>query len=375
MRLVERRPPLPLAAAFVAALILAVADVPILLASVSSARNSDFIQFYAAARLGLAHGWPAIYDTPRVMAVEVSSGGHAIGAFPYPPPAAWLAVPFTALPFGSVAVLVSALCFLLVLLACWWSTEGLRRSLRAGLLVGALGFYPVALTVGIGQLTALTMAILSGAAALLRRDKPGWAGTVLAALAVKPHLGILTIPGIAVAGRWKAALTAALLIAFLAALSLIAVGLGGARAFYKAAFGYGAGSPFSFGTLPVSMPLAAAIPAILATLTVTGLICWKSRQLGPDLPVAAGIVAGMMVIPHELIYDYCLLLLAGLLLLRMSPTGPVGAILAAAYALVELSNVFLVRWAFPIVLPVEAVLLLTMLLVSGASAERGYSIS
>ena len=340
--------------------ILAIADLPVLAQSWLDPHRSDFVQFYAAAHLGLTAGWRSIYDGPRLVAMEAAVGGHPIGAFPYPPPMAWLAVPATVVPFTAVAGPASLVMLGLALAACWWATEGLPTRARAALLVGAIGFYPLALAAGIGQSTCVVLAALSGSAALLRRGRHVGGGAALSLLAVKPHLGLASVPALALAGRWRAALTASGLVVALAGLSLLAIGLDGARALVTTTFSYGAGSAFSFGTLPVSLPLPLLVPAAAAVIVLAAAASWWSRQGSADLAIAAGILAGTMLFPHLLIYDYSLIFLAGLLLLRTSQTPAVLALLAAGYVLLELSNLALIWWAFPVVLPVEAALLLAI---------------
>src|SRR5881397_281895 len=65
--------------------------------------HNDFTFYYAAARIGLAHGWPAIYDL-GLQQSELDAMGSGIkiaelARYISPPPVAWAALPLTALPY------------------------------------------------------------------------------------------------------------------------------------------------------------------------------------------------------------------------------------------------------------------------------------
>jgi len=65
--------------------------------------HNDFTFYFAAARIGLAHGWPAIYDL-NLQQAELDALGSGIkiaelARYISPPPVAWSALPLTALPY------------------------------------------------------------------------------------------------------------------------------------------------------------------------------------------------------------------------------------------------------------------------------------
>src|SRR2546426_551540 len=65
--------------------------------------HNDFTFYLAAARIGLSHGWASIYDLSLQQA-ELDAMGSRIqvaqlARYISPPPVAWLAVPFTPLPY------------------------------------------------------------------------------------------------------------------------------------------------------------------------------------------------------------------------------------------------------------------------------------
>src|SRR3984893_3300615 len=65
--------------------------------------HNDFTFYLAAARIGLAHGWPSIYDL-HLQQTELDAIGSGIkiaqlARYISPPPVAWLALPLTPLPY------------------------------------------------------------------------------------------------------------------------------------------------------------------------------------------------------------------------------------------------------------------------------------
>src|SRR5213592_1583296 len=65
--------------------------------------HNDFTFYYAAAKIGVAHGWPAIYALGLQQA-ELDAMGSGIkiaelARYISPPPVSWSALPLTALPY------------------------------------------------------------------------------------------------------------------------------------------------------------------------------------------------------------------------------------------------------------------------------------
>jgi hypothetical protein len=65
--------------------------------------HNDFTFYFAAARLGLAHGWGGLYNLGLQQQQLDAIGSHIkvaqLARYVSPPPLAWLVVPLTALPF------------------------------------------------------------------------------------------------------------------------------------------------------------------------------------------------------------------------------------------------------------------------------------
>src|SRR5712691_7798047 len=120
--------------------------------------HNDFTFYYAAARIGVTHGWQSIYDL-NLQQSELDAIGSRIriaelARYISPPPVAWLALPFTLLPYP-VAYL------------SWSALLRKHRPFLSGLALGVivlkpqLGFLlPIALLAG-GRLRAFAGAVLA----------------------------------------------------------------------------------------------------------------------------------------------------------------------------------------------------------------------
>src|ERR1700737_2880930 len=101
--------------------------------------RNDFRLIYGAARAVLQHGFSHLYDfEAQKAATEALAAGVYWQPFLNPPPLVWLAMPFTALPFGVAIWLWTALLVASALLA-WHLTApgvGLTRAAHLALFFG-----------------------------------------------------------------------------------------------------------------------------------------------------------------------------------------------------------------------------------------------
>src|SRR5882762_5027631 len=108
-----------------------------------SVRN-DFRLIYGAALTGLRRGYDHLYDLgAQKETVEGLGSGFYWSPFLNPPPLAWIATPFTALPFD-VAIVAWTILLLLALAAAWYLLAPGGTLVRAAHLALLLGLFPVA---------------------------------------------------------------------------------------------------------------------------------------------------------------------------------------------------------------------------------------
>lgn len=163
----------------------------------------DFLNYLAAAHVGLAHGWSRIYDlglqADAYRALSGSADFQWYFAFVSPPPVAWLVAPLT--PFGTDAAFWAwdAVSLAALAAACWLCApwRGLPR--LVALLVG-FSMYPVLIALQFGQVSVLVGAAVALAWVAIRRGHEVAAGLLLVAVALKPQVGIFVPVALLLAG-------------------------------------------------------------------------------------------------------------------------------------------------------------------------------
>src|SRR5437879_3308515 len=138
----SRLPPLQYAVPLIACSLLALANAfDYALNLWVAPRSPDFYLTYLAAQIGRSVGWTHIYDPATFMPLVKATSGRWM---PYlnTPVAAWIAVPFTYVPWWLAAVIWNGLTFGSLLLTWRLTTAGSRLG-RIVLLVAALGLYPI----------------------------------------------------------------------------------------------------------------------------------------------------------------------------------------------------------------------------------------
>ena len=285
--------------------------------------HNDFTFYFAAARIGLSHGWSSIYDL-NLQQAELSAIGSGItvaelARYISPPPVAWLATPFTALPYPVAYWSWSAL-LVAALVLCWlWAAPSAGR-LRVLYLLAAAGWLPVIYGLQLGQPGLIVAAGVAGSYALLRTKHPWWAGVALGVLVLKPQLAFLLPLALLAARQDRAFAGSAITLAALAALSAVALGSHGVSAYMDR---------LNFaGNVPVNRELTlayivgdAARPVEIFIATWTVLLVYRLRHDRVELVYASALVGGMLASPYMHLDDFAMLGLAGWLVLRSGPTG------------------------------------------------------
>src|ERR1700694_4608519 len=241
--------------------------------------HNDFTFYYAAARLGLTHGWSGLYDL-KLQQEQLDAIGSRItiaelARYISPPPLAWLVVPLSLLPYRVAYALWSAM--LLLALALTWRLA----------------------SPGSGRVRVLFLV----PAALL------------------------------VTGRWKAFSAATVVVAVLAIFSMPALGPDGV-ATYMQRLNFASGVPVNqsqtLASLIGNLPVTRAVQALIALWTL--LLAYRLRRRGPELPMALALVGGLAAAPYVHYDDLLMLGLAGWLYLR-SPLQRWGWAYALALAI------------------------------------------
>lgn len=279
--------------------------------------GTDFLSFWTAG--GMLHRGGDVYDTAAHIAAqqEYFTQAGSYTAFFYPPPFLLLCYPLGFLSYFPA-------------LATWLATTGagflfvVRQwlcSARIGqpLLLLALAFPPVLITVTHGQ-TSFLVAALLGLGALLLPCKPVFAGICFGLAVIKPQFGLLVPLVLLVTGEWRAIGAAVATAATLAAVTTLAFGpevwlrSWAASQAAQAALDVGAvgfakmQSPFAAARLlGASVEIAYSLQAAI-TLSAVAAIVWAGWRKRYSLALGAAMLAGApLVTPFVLDYDMTLL--------------------------------------------------------------------
>ena len=285
--------------------------------------HNDLTFYYAAAKIGLSHGWQFIYDL-RLQQEALDSLGSRIqiaelARYISPPPVAWLAAPFTFLPFQAAYFMWSAL--LLVALAWTWylTAPGTGRT-RLIHLAAAIGWLPVIYGLQLGQPGLFVALGVAGSYALLRRGRPFWAGIALGALVLKPQLAFLVPAALLVSGRYRAFWGSVIAISVLALIAAFVVGPTGI-ATYQERLSFAAGVPvnreLTIASLVGNIPVTRAVQVLLAVWSLA--LAYRLRAWGHEWIYVPALVGGLVASPYLHLDDLVMLGLAGWLFLRTSP--------------------------------------------------------
>lgn len=320
-----RRRNLLIAAGAVTAVIFACFDLyQWALAYASDNFHNDLTFYYAAARIGLTHGWPSIYDL-RMQQEALDALGSRIqiaelARYISPPPVAWAALPLTLLPFQAAYAVWSAL-LLLALVGTWYlAAPGTGRP-RLIHIAAALAWLPVIYGLQLGQPELFVALGVAGCYALLRTGRPVWAGVALGALVLKPQLAFLVPAALLVSGRYRAFAGSAMAIGLLVLAAMLVVGPGGVSA-YEQRLSFAAGVPVNRElTIAPFVGNLAAARVVQAAIAIWALaLVYRFRRRGHEWLFVPALVGGIAASPYLHLDDLVMMGLAAWLYLRTSPT-------------------------------------------------------
>ena len=350
----------------------------------------DFLTHYTAGRMVLAGEAAHFYDFPMQAAAQEAALGAPLdrpSPFLLPPAAALIFVPFAMFSYQVAATLWAAVTIALmaVSLRLVWPLSPLRGQVSGAFATLALvGTYPVGMNLVTGNNAALWLAIYALGARYFLSGRAVAAGIVLGLGALKPQLFLAVPMVLLIQRRWRALGSATGVAVVLVAISLVMVGLDGARQYVdfltSSAYRSDIAIPNAWRMLSVPAFIAGLYPDVpelgTAVIVVGGLVAlgWAVRRADPRLAFAAAVLVSVVVAPHLFLYDCMVLAVPILLLAGGPPWGAPSWALAMLWSLTWLvpfqgapatGTIWAVPWA---VLPL---LVLALAALHDAATRRG----
>lgn len=274
--------------------------------------QTDFVSFWAAAKLALAGTPAAAYDLDLHRSMEMTAVAiDGTIPFTYPPPYLFVVLPFALLPYAMAH-------------AVWVATTVSAYIAAAHKLVPGTGMlaiaFPPVVICGIGGQNSFLIAAIFMAGMALLKLRPFIAGLMLGLIAFKPHLGVL-LPLALIAGReWRAFAGATVSTLGLILLSIVAFGIvswEGFIALLPLAGEVAAAGLVSWNKMAsiyaalrlVGVPNHFAI-AMHAAIAVAGcILVWRVWRTTTDITTRAAVLcsATLLISPYVFIYDQVLL--------------------------------------------------------------------
>ena len=283
--------------------------------------HNDFTFYYAAARIGVTHGWQSIYDL-NLQQTELDAIGSRIriaelARYISPPPVAWLALPLTLLPYPVAYVLWSVL-LLAALVGTWYLAAPGAGRLRLIHLVAALAWLPVIYALQLGQPGLFVALGVAGSYALLRKHRQFLSGLALGVIVLKPQLGFLLPVALLAGGRFRALAGAAVAIAVLLIGSGLNVGPDGMAA-YAERLSFAADVPVNRQlTIALVIGGLGAARLVQAAIAIWALaLVFRVRKQSPEWIYVLAILGGLLATPYLHLDDLVMLGLAIWLYLRI----------------------------------------------------------
>ena len=301
--------------------------------------HNDFTFYFAAARIGLTHGWGSIYDL-GLQQVELDAMGSGItiaqlARYISPPPVAWVALPLTSLPYPVAYFTWSALLGV-ALVATWRLAAPGEGRARVILLAAAVGWLPVIYGLQLGQPGLFVALGVAACYRLLGRGHPAWAGAALALLVLKPQLAFLVPTALLVAGRGRAFVGSVVALGLLGAASAIALGPSGIAA-YESRLAFAAGVPvnreLTLAALLGSTVAARAVQVAVAAWALA--LVYRLRHRGVEWIFIPALVGGLLASPYLHLDDFAMLGLAAWLAVRAGPARLTWVCAVAGILIVE----------------------------------------
>lgn len=299
---------------------------------------TDFGGYYLDASVGLHHGWSMLYNLAVEQHEWQALGGIAVLPFYpmiYPPPLAWLATPFALVPLR-VGFAIWATLILALFLWIWSVTALGSRLTRWTYLAAALGVFPVAFGLMMGQIVIVSLGAVIAAWWFLGRRQELVAGLVLILIIVKPQVAFLVPIALLVTGYWRTVGVWAAGTALVAILAVLSIGPEGVHVYLSRLHDASTGSSeyLVLTTMTVSGLLGRGLAGLLGQVAVSALTmvaAYRQRRHGPVAAVVAGLVGSLLVTPYVHMPDLTVLFAAAWLYLRMNPPRLPRMVLVVGY--------------------------------------------
>jgi hypothetical protein len=285
--------------------------------------HDDVRLYYVAATAGLRYGWSSIYDQEALRSISSSfpAASRLIDekTFASAPLLAWLFAPLTVFP-ETVSYVLWVILSVSALVIAWHISAPYDALAKVTILLLAIGAGPVLLTTYFGQPTLIVLALCASAWWLLVKNRDVEAGAALSlAMFLKPQAVILLPVALLVSRHYRVVLAWAAASTGLALLTVLTLRYAGLTEWWHVVRVvqhlpldtiFTLAGPLSDGPLTYVLWLIQAAMALW--------IAWaRRREL--EIVFAAGILGTVATASYFHNSDYCVLLLAGWLVLRTSP--------------------------------------------------------
>jgi hypothetical protein len=314
--------------------------------TVSGRVGGDYPEFYAAGKLVDAGHADKLYDLDAQTAAQapyIGSDGGVL-AFGYPPHVAAAYGLLARLPYRVSWLLHTLLMAGAVMASLLLLAPFLRRldGFTLPLVALALTFLPLLVGFMLGQNTALTMLILSGAGRLFHERRELGAGMVLGLLFYKPQLAVPLLLVLFVAMSWRALLGVAMtaVATWCANAALLGTNWVGDWMHGLSAFGEADAASNSHNAVNLVGAVEACfgrtwLAVVIGSVAAAGVawIAWRQRSADMARALAIAVPASLLVAPHVLYYDAGLLVITGVVLLATVPSWRIAVLGAWAFGL------------------------------------------
>jgi hypothetical protein len=291
----------------------------------------DFHTYEAAARVALQNGWSHLYDQAAVAAEQKRLAVDQVAQpFLSTPPVAWLAAALSPLPYMTAYYVWAAVTFAANALALAWSATS-RGLVRWIAILAAIAPWWVLHAVHLGQVVPLVAAGVVVGWRLLREKRDVAAGLALSLVLLKPNTAFIVPLALLAAGRYRAFATWSVAGAFLAAVSLLTMGIDGVSAYLSqlaSPLPGGASSLTLEGALGVSGAVALALRVLIVGIALVAAFRLRSSS---GLVIATGILGSLLTAPYLHGSDLCLLSAAAWIVWEERPALPWRAPLALGW--------------------------------------------